>query len=336
MGRTEQLFRILADGQFHSGEALSEHMGVSRSSVWNHIRSLRQLGLDVFAVQGQGYRLAQTAEPIDLEKILRNLDPQVVQQIPAWDIHWSISSSNAVLSEKARQGAQSGHVCLTEMQTAGRGRRGRVWCSPLGANVYLSMLWRFQQGAASLSGLNIATAVALTTALHGLAEHQQSQIPGLTLKWPNDVFLNGKKLAGILMEVTGEASGPCAVVLGVGLNVSMNADEANKQIDQPWTDLSSALPGVSRNQLIACLVSELVSMFQRFEVDGLQPFLQQWQSMDAYSGKPVQLQMGNQTVEGVAKGIASNGALLVEVGGELRSYHSGEISIRKHNSEVGL
>ncbi|MDH5324393.1 MAG: bifunctional biotin--[acetyl-CoA-carboxylase] ligase/biotin operon repressor BirA [Gammaproteobacteria bacterium] len=332
MGYSQQLFKILSDGQFHSGEDLSRRLGVSRTSVWNHIRSLRQLGLEVFAVHGQGYRLDHRVEPIDQKLIVSQLDAGVV--IPAWEIHWSIDSSNTLLLNRAREGAVSGTVCLTELQTQGRGRRGRQWSSPLGANIYLSILWRFQQGAAALSGLNIATAVALSAALQRLAAAQQKTLPGLNLKWPNDVLYDGKKLAGILMEVTGEAAGPCAVVLGVGMNVSMSA-AGSESIDQPWTDLRSAMGDTpSRNELIALVLSEFMAMFQQFEQHDLAAFLPRWQPLDGFAGQAVRLHTAQGDIEGIAQGVAGDGTLLVEIQGQIQRFHSGEISLRKIHSDA--
>ena len=332
MGYTQHLFEIMSDGAFHSGEALSRQLGVSRTSVWNYIRSLKDLGLDIYAVQGQGYRLEQAVEPLDAEKIKAHLDPDVA--VPALDLHWSIESSNTRLLELAKQGAPSGQVCMTELQTAGRGRRGRDWCSPLGGNIYLSVLWRFQQGAAALSGLNIATAMALSTAIKRLASHCGAELSDLRLKWPNDVLYQGKKLAGIFMDVSGEASGPCVVVLGVGLNVAMNTASAQR-IDQPWTDLSTGLNGksVPRNLLASFMVSEFYRMFRLFEQQGLQPFISQWDQLDAYAGQSVRLQSGHDSVTGIARGVDSDGALLVQVQDEIRRFYSAEVSLRQADSD---
>jgi len=318
----EPLFTILADGRFHSGERLSQDLQVSRSSVWNGIEKLKAMGLDIYAVKGQGYKLAEPVEPLDKEKILQSTTPEAKLHLPHIDVHWSVDSTNRYLMELAKYGAQSGHVCLAEIQTAGRGRRGRTWISPFGGNVYLSQLWRFQAGPASLGGLSLATAVAVARAL------QKIGVQGFALKWPNDILAGGKKLAGILLEISGEAAGPANVVCGIGINVLLN-DEPAKAIDQPWTDLrhvSRTVP--SRNHLVGVLLSELIDMYIEFETNGLTPFLPEWQQWDAYYDKPIQLSMQENSIQGIARGVDAQGALKLEVGGKIRTFYSGEISLR--------
>jgi BirA family biotin operon repressor/biotin-[acetyl-CoA-carboxylase] ligase len=318
----EQLFSILGDGRFHSGELLSQQLQVSRSSVWNGVEKLKAMGLEIYAVKGQGYKLAEPVEPLNKERILQAITPEAKLHLPHLDVHWSLDSTNQYLMELAKYGAQSGHACLAEIQTAGRGRRGRAWVSPFGGNVYLSQMWRFQAGPALLGGLSLATAVAVARAL------RKTGVQGFALKWPNDIVANGKKLAGILLEISGEAAGPATVVCGIGINMLLNTESA-RDIDQPWTDLYH-LTGVvpPRNRLVGTLLSELITMYTEFEANGLQPFLPEWQQLDAYDGKPVELSMHDNVIQGIARGVDPQGALKLEVGGTLRAFHSGEISLR--------
>jgi BirA family biotin operon repressor/biotin-[acetyl-CoA-carboxylase] ligase len=318
----EPLFTILADGRFHSGERLSNQLHVSRSSVWNGIEKLKAMGLDIYAVKGQGYKLAEPVEPLNQERILKSVTPKAKLHLPHLDVHWSLDSTNRYLLELAKYGAQSGHACLAEIQTAGRGRRGRTWVSPFGGNVYLSQLWRFQAGPASLGGLSLATAVAVARALVKIG------VQGFALKWPNDVLADGKKLAGILLEISGEAAGPATVVCGVGINVSLKEELAHA-IDQPWTDLHHVIDAVpSRNRLVGVLLSELIDMYIEYEAKGLAPFLPEWQQLDAYYGKPIQLCMHENSIQGIARGVDPQGALKLEVAGSVRTFYSGEISLR--------
>ncbi len=247
----EQLFASLGDGRFHSGARLSEQLQVSRSSIWNGIEQLKAMGLEIYAVKGQGYKLAEPVEPLDKERILQAITPEAKLHLPHLDVLWSLDSTNRYLMDLAKYGAQSGHACLAEIQTAGRGRRGRSWVSPFGGNVYLSQLWRFQAGPSMLGGLSLAVAVAVARAL------AKTGVQGFALKWPNDIISAGKKLAGILLEISGEATGPAAVVCGVGINVLLNRESA-RSIDQPWTDLYHMMGAVpSRNRLVGALISEL-------------------------------------------------------------------------------
>lgn len=318
----EQLFSILGDGRFHSGERLSQQLQVSRSSVWNGIEKLKAMGLEIYAVKGQGYKLAEPVEPLSKERILQSMTPQAKLHLPHMDVHWSLDSTNRYLMELAKYGAQSGHACLAEIQTAGRGRRGRAWISPFGGNIYLSQLWRFPAGPAMLGGLSLATAVAVARALN------QAGVQGFALKWPNDIVSAGKKLAGILLEISGEAMGPATVVCGIGINVLLKTELA-RDIDQPWTDLYHLMGAVpSRNRLVGLLLSELINMYIEFEAKGLEPFLAEWQRLDAYYGKPVELAGNDNLIRGIARGVDSHGALKMEVGGALRTFYSGELSLR--------
>ena len=188
--------------------------------------------------------------------------------------------------------------------------------------MYLSQMWRFQAGPAQLGGLSLATAVAVARAL------RKTGVQGFALKWPNDIVAGGKKLAGILLEIAGEAAGPATVVCGIGINVLLKAESA-RDIDQPWTDLYHLIGAVPpRNRLVGVLLSELINMYTEFKANGLQPFLAEWQQLDAFYGKPVELSTHENVIRGIARGVDPQGALKMEVGGTLRAFHSGEISLR--------
>jgi BirA family biotin operon repressor/biotin-[acetyl-CoA-carboxylase] ligase len=317
-----QALSILSDGEFHSGQKLAREMGVTRATVWKAMESAKSSGLDIFAVRGRGYRLPQPLELLDKKTIEKSLSSAAVKKIAALHILWETDSTNRYLLDIAAKEKIDGTVCLAELQTKGRGRRGRVWVSPLGANVYLSLLWRFNVGPDQLSGLSLATAVSVVRAIN------KQDIDGVGVKWPNDVITEKGKLAGILLEMTGEASGPCTVVAGIGLNIKLSK-KSGQQIDQPWTDLSdlSHRP-IKRNKLVASLISELVDAFGKFESDGLQSFLPEWRQWDYYEGKPVVLQSANDTIHGVVRGVDDKGALQLVKNGKLSVYHHGEVSLR--------
>lgn len=324
MNTRYQLIRHLADGRFHSGEALAQSLGISRAAVWKHLKGLRELlEMDIHAVSGRGYRLSRPLELLESGRILDALSPEAHSRLDALEIHVSIDSTNAHLLKQSAAGLPSGQVCLAEQQTAGRGRRGRHWISPFGSNIYLSVLWRYPLAPVELSGLSLAAGLAIVRALacHGVV--------GVGLKWPNDILWQGRKLAGLLLEVTGESEGPSQVVLGVGLNTNLSRRQA-EAIDQPWVDLASIPQGekISRNQLAAELVSQLLEALDCFEKYGLSPLLAEWRHYDLYHGKPVQLRMGNRTIEGTHHGIDKTGALLLSNDGDVRAYHAGEVSLR--------
>jgi len=319
-----RLLDHLADGRFHSGEALGLATGVSRMAVCKHLRVLRDLGVELEVVRGKGYRLPVPCEPLDRTRILEALRSRTLAALGPLDVHLALDSTSTWLRDRAQAGAPHGSVCLAELQHAGRGRHGRRWVSPFGANLYLSLLWRSQRGVAALGGLSLVIGLAVLRCLHGLGAGSAR------LKWPNDILIDGAKLAGILIDVAGESTGPCAVVIGVGINVSMPA-QAGASIDQSWTDLASQpdLGGLSRNRLAACLLDELVAALHGFETDGLAPGLREWRRFDALYGRPVRLTMAGGAVQGVARGVDADGALLIEdADGRQRRFLSGEVSVR--------
>ena len=220
---------------------------------------------------------------------------------------------------------QAGRAVMAECQTAGRGRRGQAWVSPYGRNIYLSLGWAFESGAGELACLPLLVALsacdALTTA--GLQGHG--------IKWPNDLLHDSRKLGGCLVEVQGDVSGPCHAVLGVGLNVRMAQDSPGTgDIDQPWTDIASQAPAVSRNTLAANLLDHLVVNLKEFASDGFEPFMARWQSVDVLQGHEVELRHAGRKVTGISRGISGRGALLIQDGQGVGEYTAGEIStIRK-------
>lgn len=318
------LLRHMADGRFYSGEELAQTLGVSRAAVWKHLKHLReQQALEIHAVPGRGYRLASKLELLDPEQILSCLSNGTAGRVASLEVHDTIDSTNRWLMEQAADGAPAGTVCIAEQQTAGRGRRGRQWVSPYGSNIYLSLLWRFTQAPMQLSGLSLAAGIATLQALRQLG------VEGVGLKWPNDLLWDNRKLAGLLLEVAGEAGGPSLVVIGVGINTHLPTSQA-AAIDQPWVDLDRVPTGagISRNRLAGMLIQHLLEMLQRFAEHGLVPLVPEWNRHDAYLGRQVVLRSGNKEIAGVHQGIGSDGALLLAQGTEVRAYHAGEVSLR--------
>lgn len=322
MSKRFEILHTLGDGRFHSGEQLGTALGVSRTAVWKHLQALGELGLDIYAVRGKGYRLASPLELLRRDAVLTGLTEESRALLTELELHASLDSTNRYLSAKAAAGLTSGHACLAEHQTAGRGRRGRAWVSPYAANVYLSLLWRFTTTPAAVGGLGLVSGVAVARALH------EAGLEEIGLKWPNDVMWRGRKLAGTLLEVAGESFGPLKVVIGIGLNVRMPSP-AGAQIDQAWTDLETALEkSVSRNTMAGRLLHHLLLALQQFQAMGLAPFLEEWRQWDMITGKTVHLQLPHDTLIGIAKGVDQNGALLLQSKGMISSHMAGEVSVR--------
>ncbi|ELR63172.1 Biotin-protein ligase [Photobacterium marinum] len=309
------LVAMLSDGQFHSGEALGESLGISRAAISKHIKVLQSWGLDIYRVQGKGYSLASKLELLDCDKILAQVKCPGLELIPV------IDSTNQHLLDRVGQLPQ-GAVCLAEYQEAGRGRRGRQWLSPFGTNLYLSMYWRLDAGMAAAMGLSLVVGVAIAEALQSLGAD------GVKVKWPNDLYYQDKKLAGILIEMTGQAGDAAHLVIGMGLNVAM-AEQEGSGIDQAWTNLARACDGLpERNQLAATLIQQLHQTLEQYEQVGLEGFIERWNRLDNFLDRPVKLLIGERVVEGVARGINSQGALLLETEQGLKPYIGGEISLR--------
>ncbi|MEQ1622182.1 MAG: bifunctional biotin--[acetyl-CoA-carboxylase] ligase/biotin operon repressor BirA [Methylococcales bacterium] len=320
--KQKQIISLLADGQFHSGTELSDVLGVSRSAIWKQSHFLTAVGLPFSAVSGKGYRLERPLELLDRQCIEQSLSAKAKNLISSFEIHQQIDSTNSYLMERAKDGAPSGILCFAEHQSAGKGRRGRQWVSPYGSNIYLSMLWRFQQGPAAISGLSLAIGVAVIRAL------KQFGVEDLGLKWPNDIYSQGKKLGGILVEVSGETDGPCLAVIGLGLNVFLPEPEA-ASITQAWTDLSkiSGRDDLSRNELAANVLNECLPVIAEFESTGLKAYLDEWRDYDCLKQKAATLYIANQPFDGIVQGIDDNGMLLIErPDGQVQTFASGEVS----------
>lgn len=318
---TFRVLRQLADGDFHSGEDLARALGMSRASVWHAVRALRENGFDVYSVRGRGYRLVTPVSLLDRESVLRGLGREAAHF--ALEILDEAASTNTLLTARAQAGAPGGAVIAAEWQTAGRGRMGREWHAGIGGALTFSLLWRFSQGAGFLSGLSLAAGVAVMRALQALG------ISDAGLKWPNDVVWRGGKLAGILIEMQGEMLGPSAAVIGIGLNVRV-ADAVRDRIDQAVSDLESACGRtLDRNAVLASILVELHHALEIFARDGLAPFRDEWQRHHVHQDKTVTLLLpGARREQGVARGVAEDGALLIETRAGLQRCHSGEVSLR--------
>ena len=335
MSLQHTLLESLIDGHFHSGEQLAEGLGVTRAAVWKHIKILQSdYGLDIYAVTGKGYRLSQPVELLSSE-IISSL---IANDIPTIDIETflSINSTNQYLMQQLASGNRRCTAVFAEQQTSGRGRHGRQWISPFGGNLYFSILYQFGPMPNDMAGLSLAVGVAIVELL------RKSGVESAKLKWPNDILVNGRKLCGILLEMHGESRGPYAVVLGIGLNVSMpdasiHSSGAEK-IDQPWVALNQVLDiGLSRNELAAQLLIHIMSALKEFEANGLEAFRDRWMKWDSYMNTEVLLRLGDREIKGIARGIDQQGALLLEQQGQPGSrqrFYSGEIKLRPINRSI--
>jgi len=320
-----QVFAELADGRFHSGEALAAGLGVSRSAVWKAAAALKALGSELHAVRNRGYRLARGAEPLDPAKIRERLARETREHVARIDVAWSIDSTNTALLARTNPAHGVAEVLLAEYQTAGRGRRGRLWLAPPGGALCLSMSWTFGEVPQELGALGLAIGVC---ALRALRTHG---IDAVTLKWPNDLLIGERKLGGVLIDLRAESAGPASVVIGIGINLTLGA-ALTAQIAQSGTaatDLASVLqPLPGRNALAASLVSACVSGLRAFAREGLKPFIEDWRAVDALRGRAVNVSAADGVARGVARGIDLRGALMLETPQGLRRFISGDVTVR--------
>ncbi|HUX25952.1 MAG TPA: biotin--[acetyl-CoA-carboxylase] ligase [Burkholderiales bacterium] len=315
------LLRLLADANLRSGAVLARELDATPVEVRLALRELEQLGLELERKRGRGYRLAEAYDLLDADAVRGRLSAQARHF--ALEVVDSCVSTNTLLLERARGGAVSGSVLVCELQSAGRGRRGNRWQSGLGGSLTFSLLWRFRQGAPGLAGLSLATGVAVARAL------ASEGIEGVQLKWPNDLLHAGRKLGGILVELQGNAAGPSAAVIGIGLNLRLRPG-LRDAIAQPVTDLASIAAQLPpRNRLLASTLIELAQVLEQFAELGFAPLRQEWISRHAHQGRLVTLSSGEgKSVAGRAAGVAEDGALLLQTARGLERCVSGELSLR--------
>lgn len=314
------LLKLLKDGRFHSGQALGAALGVTRSAVWKQLQHLEaDLGLSIHKVRGRGYQLAA---PLTL------LDPIEIGRLsPAYD--WSvlvldsIDSTNAEALRAIERLQEAPFLVLAERQTAGRGRRGRKWVSPFAENVYFSLVLRIEGGMRQLEGLSLVVGLAVMQTLRELG------ISEAGLKWPNDVLVGQKKIAGILLELVGDPADVCHVVLGVGINVNM---QMAGEIDQQWTSMRLESGQVfDRNRLVAMLGTMLQKYLARHQSEGFSAIQAEWEQNHLWQGRAVSLIAGVNQIDGEVLGIDSQGALRLKVGGVEKIFSGGELSLRLRN-----
>jgi BirA family biotin operon repressor/biotin-[acetyl-CoA-carboxylase] ligase len=308
----------LADGAWHSGEDLAARAGVTRAALSKRVEKLRDWQLDVESRQGLGYRLMQPLERLDLQSLREAVRDLQVNLLAVTD------STNAQLL--ASDASADPQALFAEYQTAGRGRRGRNWVSPFGANLYCSLAWSFAQWPRQLTTLPLAVGVACARAL------RHCGLDAVQLKWPNDLYVGTRKLGGILLEHRAETGGPCRVVIGIGINVAMSRAQAH-EVTQPWISLLEALAtrggvAVSRNTLAAQLLIEQQAMLRQFEQTGFDDYAREWSELDLTRDRAVTVLEHHRELQGTARGVDEQGALRVEVLGELRTLHAGEVSLR--------
>jgi BirA family biotin operon repressor/biotin-[acetyl-CoA-carboxylase] ligase len=318
---TFKLFNILNDLVYHDGDELGEALGISRAAIWKMIQKLSSYGIPVVRTKGKGYRLNYPVHLLDSKEIqasLRHTSTEVM-------ILEKTASTNDVLKTQTKYNRKL-IACLAETQTAGKGRMHRTWHSPFGSNIYLSLLVPFEQDISTLSGLSLVAALALCEALE---KHVEFGASPLKIKWPNDLIVDDKKLAGILVECEVESNGYCQVIFGIGLNVNM-CDAGENNIDQAWTSLVNITADTfDRNPIAVDIIDVLIDYLVRFSQHGFQHFIDAWNQRDYLSGQDIQIRSGGEDIEGTCYGINDYGHLKINTKDGAKAISSGDASLKK-------
>jgi BirA family biotin operon repressor/biotin-[acetyl-CoA-carboxylase] ligase len=320
-----RLLVLLADGEVHSGEWLAAELRQTRAAVWKGVERLRAIGIEVQALARRGYRLAKPVELLDARRICAELAAPREPHLHSLELLFEVGSTNTRLLGSAPPPASTADVCIAELQHAGRGRLGRRWIAPFGGGIAMSLGWTCSDVVRTLPALSLGVGVAVARAL------ARAGAEGILLKWPNDIWFEDRKLGGVLIELRAEAGGPAHVVIGVGVNVSLT-QEARREIQASGvaaaavTDACEQPP--SRNLTAGAILDELLSMLLQYERFGFAAFRDAWTALDGLNGRPVKVAVGETEVLGIARGVDSDGALLLETGGSLQRFVSGEASLR--------
>lgn len=324
MTRRGELLRLLADGRLHSGEELGAALAISRAAVWKQLQQCDAWGLGLEALRGQGYRLAMPLDLLDADAIRGALPQWSAGRLRHLEVHETLDSTSDRLLAINDLPPGRFDACLAEFQRAGRGRHGRRWLAPFASGLCLSVNWTFRDAPAALGALSLASGVAVLRALRRLGCHD------VALKWPNDIVRGGKKLGGVLIDLRGEAAGPAYVVVGVGVNLRLPPalKGAFAAEGLAVTDLAETGSVPGRCFAVSTLVNELALALEEFAARGMSAFADEWRGADALANRPVRVQQGEQTLEGLARGVDADGALLLDAGDGRRRILSGEVSVR--------
>ena len=314
----KKLVKILNDGEYHSGTDLGHALKISRNAVWKHINHLTDFDIDIESVRNKGYRLKKPLILLDSANI--KTQPKIKTTVKL-HVLGSIHSTNDYV--KSLDKSLSAVLCLAEHQSAGRGRFGRQWYSPFGANIYLSYRCTVNKDASDFAGLSLVISLAVVSALKAYG------IDALSVKWPNDILYQHQKLAGILIEMNAESHGLTQVTIGIGLNVNMPT-VSNRNLQRSWTSLDQITQTYhDRNLVAAHIINHVLIYMERFIERGFLAFLEEWKALDYLSGKTITLSSNKQEVKGIVAGVNEQGHLLLEQKDAIHAYSAGDTSIAK-------
>ena len=314
----ETVVRALADGRPRCHAGLARECGIDAAALDGVLERFSRLGVEL-VIEEDTIALPRPVDLLDAGQILH-----AVSRLPPEAVHlrFAVDSTNTVLAKRLRAGATAPELCSAEIQQAGRGRHGRRWVSALGQSVVVSVSWRFTARTSVLGGLSLAVGAALAEAL--AADGFES----VMLKWPNDLMVDDRKLAGILVEASHSGPDSAACVIGVGFNLHLAPMDGDR-IDRPWTDFAQAFGRMpARSRLVSQAANAILDACEQYRDSGLAPFAARWGARDALRGRRVRVQLEGAAVQGWARGIDDDGALLIEHAAGIARCEAGEVTVR--------
>lgn len=314
-----KLVTLLNDGDYHDGTTLGAELQMTRSAVWKTIKKLTNYGINIHSVKNKGYAMKEPLILLDKQQIKKKLTDKNIEI----DIFENIESTNDYL--KSHLATKKTRICLAEQQTSGKGRLGRTWHSPFAQNIYFSCLYFFHKDLSELAGLSLIVSLAIAKTLSSYPTEKD-----FFIKWPNDIFYHHQKISGNLIEVQAETNSKCSAIIGIGINANMLEDPQN-DITQSWTSLQKITGKyIDRNELVATLMSHLVSYLKKYEEKGLSPFIKEWEMRDYLFKRDITLKHLNTKISGTGRGINEQGHLLMKCAdGTLKAFSSGDTTIAK-------
>ena len=316
-----KIISILADGASHDGSSIGEKLGISRTAVWKTMKKLEAYDISFESQKGKGYRLLEPLQLLDKTKIKRLLKNKSI----VLDLFESVDSTQKYIRELSEK--RKIHVCLAEHQTQGQGRFNRSWHSPFGQNIFFSMLYPLTKDISELGGLSLIMSLCLAKTIEETCTLPQP----ISIKWPNDLLCDNRKLGGILIEIQAEAHDFCHAIIGIGVNINMLEDKS-KSISQDWTSLRKITQiWHDRNLILATLINNIMIYMENFVDKGFAYFMKEWAKHDFLVNKPIGIKAVNKEIHGLAMGINTNGHLLVKLDETeaVKPFAAGETTILK-------
>ena len=310
-----------SNGEFVSGQALSNKIRITRTAVWKHIEGLRREGYIIISTSSKGYRLIDVPDRLSISEIKRAIKTKVIgNEILIFN---EVSSTNDLAMEMGSKDGEDGLVIIAESQLHGKGRLGRTWISPKGVNLYASILLRPDFSPLQASALTMMASVAAAKAI--------SETTGLhaEIKWPNDILIDQKKVSGILTEMNAEEEKINYVVIGIGININMKKEDFPENLRMPATSLMESLgKKVERTKVLCFLLESLDSTYEDLRNRGIMPLIKKWRSLCGTINKRIKVTLPGEIISGVAEDITQEGGLVVRIGEKsTKTIYAGDVTI---------